>query len=544
MHGRVYAAVLLVLLAHAVDSARAFDYDVVVYGANPAGCAAATAAARLGMRVAVFEPLPMIGGMGAAGNLALHDGATRTPLTGLGLDFAMYNARAYNVSHPVAQPESFVANASFHAMLRDAGVERVELDCRLTGATSTTLTHADGSASSVASIDVLCQPGKPVTAAVFVDASYDGEIMVAVGTVDFTHGRESIATYNESLAGARVPTRGPITVDALGPDGTIIKYVQNVSELAAPGDADEALMAFQHRLCISGDEDRLPWARPPGYDRNDFVLFERYIAAAGGKFHGFGWPPQSLQTFGYPGPKQKYTLCCGISIAASDQPNLNRGWATASWARKQEIIADHTYFERGMFYFLSSDPKVPASVREEFQRYGLCADEFAEYDHIPPQLYIRESNRLVGDFVLTQNNIGNPAAQPDGIATANWWLDMHMTGKYAVPEASGHGRFTVQLEGNFPNNPSTRPPPYDIPYRLMVPKRGQGSNLFVPVCLSTSHAAFASTRIEAMLMSVGTAAGVAAQQLVDGTAGCVQDVNVTRVQQILVRTFKQKIHVD
>ena len=201
--------------------------------------------------------------------------------------------------------------------------------------------------------------------------------------------------------------------------------------------------------------------RSAGYDRDDFVLFERYIAAAGGTFHGFGWPPQSLRTFGYPGPKKKYTLCCGISIAASDQPNLNRGWATASWARKQEIIADHTYFERGMFHFLSSDPQVPASVREEFQRYGLCPDEFAAFDHIPPQLYIRESNRLVGDFVLTQNNIGRPAAQPDGIATANWWLDMHMTGKYAVPAASGDGRFIVELEGNFPADPSTRPPPYD-----------------------------------------------------------------------------------
>lgn len=520
-----------------------FDYDVVVYGATPAGCAAATAAGRLGMRVAVFEPLPMIGGMGAAGNLALHDGATRTPLTGLALDFAMYNARAYNVSHPVAQPESFVANASLHAMLHDAGVERVELDCRLTGATPTIASAASSSSSSVASIDVRCQPGKPVTAAVFVDASYDGEIMVSVGNVDFTYGRESSATYNESLAGARTPTPDRFTIDALGPDGKIIKYVQNMSELASPGSADEALMAFQHRLCISGDDDRLPWTKPPGYNRDDFLLFERYIAAAGGKFLGFSWPPQRLKNYGYPGPKDKYTLCCGISIAASDQPNLNRGWATASWERKQEIIADYTYFERGMFYFLSSDPKVPASVREEFQRYGLCADEFVDFDHIPPQLYIRESNRLVGDFVLTQNNIAKPPTQPDSIATANWWLDMHMTGKYAVPNSDGGG-FSVELEGNFPKTPETSPPPYDVSYRLMIPKRGQGSNLFVPVCLSTSHAAFASTRIEAMLMSIGTAAGVAAKQLVDGTADCVQDVNVTKVQQILEGTFKQKIHVN
>ena len=118
------------------------------------------------------------------------------------------------------------------------------------------------------------------------------------------------------------------------------------------------------RMCISGDEDRLPWKMPVGYERDDFLLFERYIEASGGNFHGFGWPPQNLHSFGYPGKKDKYTLCCGISIAASDQPNLNRGWANASWERKQRIIADHTYFELGMFYFLSHDPKVRhASLR-------------------------------------------------------------------------------------------------------------------------------------------------------------------------------------
>ena len=282
--------------------------------------------------------------------------------------------------------------------------------------------------------------------------------------------------YNESLGGARTPTPSPVVVDALNDDGTIIKYVQNISTLAAPGQADDALMAFQHRMCISGDADRLPWKRPEGYNRDDFVLFERYIEASGGGFHGFGWPPQAMKDHGYPGKKDKYTLCCGISIAASDQPNLNKGWANATWDRKQvrghepfnstpvgvnsissgsphvrpmgvhracgepdeikknthpknipavlraqEIIADHTYFELGMFYFLSSDPKVPTAVRDEFNKYGLCADEFVEFGHIPPQLYIRESNRLVGDYVMTQNTLSGartaPLNFPDGTLT-------------------------------------------------------------------------------------------------------------------------------
>ena len=185
--------------------------------------------------------------------------------------------------------------------------------------------------------------------------------------------------------------------------------------------------------------------------------------------------------------------------------------------------------------------KVPQKVRDKFNRYGLCVDEFAQFDHVPPQLYIRESNRLVGDFVMTQNNIANPRRQTDGIATADWWLDKHMTGKYAVPTA---GVFHVQLEGNFlPSDPGAGPPSYDVPYRLMVPKRGTGTNLLVPVCMSVSSAAFASTRIEAMLMGTGSAAGVAAKQLVDGSVTTVQDVDVSAVQAILTGTFKQRVHV-
>ena len=192
---------------------------------------------------------------------------TQGSLTGLALKFATLNAAYYNVTTPVAQPESFVANASFYQMLNAAGVHKIALDCRLTAATPTTTTTtatATGTAGSgVASITVLCEP-EPVTATVFIDASYDGEVMVAVGNVDYTAGREAASQYNESLGGARMPTKSPVVVDALRDDGTILKYVQNISTLAAPGEADDALMAFQHRMCISADDDRLPWKKPKG----------------------------------------------------------------------------------------------------------------------------------------------------------------------------------------------------------------------------------------------------------------------------------------
>lgn len=161
-------------------------------------------------------------------------------------------------------------------MLSTAGVKKVALDCRLTSA-------ATGTSGKVESISVLCEPN-PVTATVFIDASYDGDVMVAAG-VEHTSGREARSKYNESLAGARTPTSSNPVVNALNDDGSILKYVQNISELAPPGEADDALMAFQHRMCISGDTDRLPWKKPAGYNRDDFLLFERFIEASGESHH-------------------------------------------------------------------------------------------------------------------------------------------------------------------------------------------------------------------------------------------------------------------
>jgi hypothetical protein len=253
------AGLLLLALAApcgAPATATAAAWDVVVYGSSPAGVAAATAAGDLGLKVALYEPLPMIGGLGAAGFLALHDGGMNA-VSGLALNFTLLNGAYYNTTKPVQQPESFVSNASFYQMLANAGVQHIKLDCRVTAAATTTAAAAeatgDGAAAATSKIDsmtVLCEID-PVVSKVYIDASYDGDLMVAAGNIPFTAGRESIEQYNESLAGARIPgaekDRGPRDIDPLGPGGRAIKYVQNVSTLPAFGEADDALMAFQVR---------------------------------------------------------------------------------------------------------------------------------------------------------------------------------------------------------------------------------------------------------------------------------------------------------
>lgn len=246
---------------------------------------------------------------------------------------------------------------------------------------------------------------------------------------------------------------------------------------------------------------------------------------------------------GLPSHIKKYCECCGVTVASSDQPMLNAGWASASWERKQQIIAEHTYFELGSFYYLANEPAVPYAVRNKYSLFGLCRDEFQAFGHVPPQLYVRISNRMVSDYVITQNNIASsPRNRADSVGVGDWSFDEHMTGKYAVPTADG--RAEVMLEGNFwpPILPKIHSNWYDVPYRAIVPKRGTGANLLVPVCLSASAVAYTSTRIENMFMNLGSAAGVAAKQLVDAEVATVQEVNVSKVQGILAADFGQRIH--
>lgn len=490
----------------------------------------------------------MIGGMGSAGFLALHDGGMGA-ITGLARNFTLLNGEYYNTTQPVQQPESFVSNASFYRMLNEAGVTHIQLDCRITSAAVTrgasSIGLSSSSASKITSIAVKCEPD-PVTAIVFIDASYDGDVMVAAGNVPYTAGRESISHYNESLAGARVPgfvgVGGPKTINALDANGKLLKYVQNISTLASAGEADDALMAFEHRLCVAGKPNMVPWPKPEGYDPSDFAIMQRCVDA---NFKGVmtSMPPSRMRDSGASG-KVKYCKCCGISVCSADQPNLNKGWASATWDQRQKIIADHTYFEMGSYYYLANDPRVPAAVRTRFSTYGLCADEFKEFGNIPPQLYVRISNRMVGDYVMTQNNIANPHFKNDSIAVGDWSFDEHMTGKFGLPVPGQPGKFTITLEGNFwPSVSKKTGNTYDVPYKIMTPKRGVGANLLVPVALSASAVAYSSTRIESMFMAVGTAAGVAAQQLVDGSVATVQDVDVMKVQTILSQRFAQQIHV-
>jgi hypothetical protein len=563
-HVLLLVSFFLVLGVSAVEKGR--SYDVVVYGATPAGISAAVAAAHAGRNhVALIEPLGMIGGMGAAGGLALHDQqmANLTMITGLAKRWATYNSEYYNTSMLVNHPDMYVAEASFQRMIKEAKSIELFTSCRLTSATKM--------GPRVSAVGVLCNKKEQRIFAgkMFIDASYDGEIMVNAGGIDFTHGRESTAVYSESLAGVQrvgepLESFEGLNVSATWENRTLLKYVSR-GPVPKIGSGDDKLMAFQHRACITTDKSRsTPFPKPESYNADDFQLLLRQVyAVMGTKKYPEGPPLDYFTDLGNYSPavaaagRNKYILCCGTGPVDSDQPDINQGWALANHSLRQSIIKAHTYYLQGSLYFLGNDINVPEFTRKDVGRFGLCADEFVEFGNWPPQLYIRASVRLIGDVVMTQNNLIAPRSKNDSVSLACWELDQHTMSRYAVQVQKGDGTTSLQAqnEGFFRHSINPSVPPnstakmnphdlwYDVPFQVMVPKRGQASNLLVPVALSSSSVAFSSLRIETMYMDLGSAAGAAARQIVEGgLLHDVQDIDIQEVQRVLKEEFNQRIH--
>ena len=568
------------------------NFDVIVYKSSPAGITSAIAAANNGkLRVALVEPLSMIGGMGAAGGLGLHDQqmSNLTMITGLAKTWAKLNAEYYyktNSSNKIVNhPEIFVAEKNFQIMIDKAKSIDLMLECRLIN-----VNMDRTEIPKIQSIDVICNNNnnnkgiddkkkfimKTLSAPVFIDASYDGDLMVGTNSIDYTYGRESTEVYNESLAGVqRVGEKLEsfqglnISATVSETNDTLIKYVafQNVTSIPKIGSSDKKLMSFQHRACITTDQDNLvPFPQPKNYNREDFVLLQRVLneVVKLNKFPKTNGPPfsyftdlgeYSKEVFDI-AKKKKYIICCGTAPVDSDQPNINRGWATANHAMREEIIEKHTYYLQGSFFYLANDLFVPEFTRNDAKRFGLCKDEFVKYNNWPPQLYIRSSNRLRGMKVMTQNNVANPRKKINSIAMGCWEFDQHTMARYGIFNKEDGKRYVVN-EGFFRHAIDPFIPPestkglepydlwYDVPFEVMLPKREQCQNLIIPVALSASSVAFSSLRIETMYMDLGTAAGSGARQFfksnhvdIDMT---VQDIDVDEVRDILTKEYEQRI---
>ena len=505
-------AALLLMAVGGLAGQTAASYDVVVYGGTAGGVITAVSAARMGLKTALLEPGRHIGGMVASG-LSHTDVGRREVIGGYSLEFYWRAGTFYGLPQYLQDiawyVEPKVASSIFQTMLQEAGV---------TVLTGRRLREQQGvrmENGRVASLQT--ENGERYTAKIFADATYEGDLMAASG-VTYTWGRESQAQYGESLAGVRGETPKHQFLVDLSPYGADGKLLPEISAVpAAPaGSADRKVQAYNFRMIFSEDPaNQVPYPKPEGYDPQRYELMRRLLAREPGLHMG------DVLSVG-PIPNRKVDINNNGPFS-TDYIGGSWDFPEGNYARRAEIFRAHEEYTKGLLWFLAHDPAVPAVLQAEVNRWGLAKDEFTDNGNFPWQLYIREARRMVGEYVMTQRDIQTDLTKPDVIGMGSYNSDSHNVER--VVNAAGF----VRNEGDM----QVPVKPYQIPYRILVPKRGQAANLLVPVCFSASHVAYSTLRMEPQYMIMGQAAGVAAALAIRaGTS--VQDVDTRELTRTLV----------
>ena len=492
------------------------QYDVCIYGGTSAGVVAAKSAAQEGYSVVIVEPSGHIGGL-TTGGLGLTDIGNKQVVQGLSRQFYRELGKHYGkleswVFEPhVAQEvmDAYLAHPRI-SVLHHTGLDRLCKHGTHIKGMHTILLDEEGR---------VLGRGPKILAKVFVDASYEGDLLPAAG-VSYAVGRESRAQYGENWNGRHIATNHqfPDGVDPyVVPGDPASGLLPGITEGPAgeEGQGDSLLQAYNLRLCLTDSlENQIPLTKPSGYDSTRYELLARLIAAQPESAKYFIWSPM-------PGRKTDVNNYGGFS---TDFIGGNAGYLEASYEGRYKIYQAHTDYTLGLLWFMMTDPRVPSATREELARWGLPKDEYPDNGNWTPQLYVREGRRMVSDYVVTQRDCEGLTAVPDGIAYAAYKMDSHNCRRIV---ADG----MVKNEGNVEEK---IPGPWPIPYRSIVPARKACDNLLVPVCVSASHIAFGSLRMEPVFMSLGQVAGLAAvMSLRQGIP--VQDVSAEDLMSRLAR---------
>jgi hypothetical protein len=499
---------------------------LLVYGATASGVMTAYSAAKQGLRVVLLEPGVHLGGM-VTGGLSATDLGHFTIIGGYARDFYMQAGAHYGV-HDLDKKENWlsephVGEEIFRGMLKDAGVT-VHFHQRLQE-------HGGVELRGKRVASITTEDGKRWPAQIFADCSYEGDLM-AQAKITYVWGREPVSQYGEDLAGVRTTAPKhffPWPVSAYDDHHHLLPEI-NPGPFAPPGSGDKKVQSYNFRLILTTDPaNRLPFPRPKGYDRSQFALLERYLnefpqhMGRAPKFGDVTNPvtiPNHKADFNNNGP------------FSTDY--IGRSWTfpEASYKEKARIWQEHLLYTQSFMYFLAHDEKVPKSLRDEVNQWGLSKDEFADTDHWPNQLYIRESRRMIGEYIMRQADLQTQRTKPDSIGMGSYNSDSHNVQRAAQPDGS------VQNEGDV----EVPVQPYEIAYRCITPKRSESENLLVPVSLSATHVAYSSVRMEPQYMIIGQAAGVAASLAIQGHTS-IQDIPISALQKKL-REARAVLHMN
>lgn len=500
-------------------STRAASADVIVYGSTPGGFCAAIAAAREGVSVILLEPTDHVGAM-STGGLSHCDSNQMVRSTLMGLfdewhtrvvkDYtdrglkAPYNPAKKDQSRWTFEPH--VAMRVTMQMLDEAGV------------TVLTERYLKSVTKEGTRIKSLVTKNGTFTARSFVDGTYEGDLMAAAG-VDWVIGREGRDEYGESLAGRQYPKK-KMNVSGFDDAGKLLPLI-TTDDAGAEQAGDDRVMTYSFRLCLTTDpQNRVPMPQPANYDPARFEIVRRALKV-GERRIGFDL---------YPLPGNK--LDGNNSIGGQFSIGLIGGgnnWHSADETERKKIWEAHKQYTLEFFHFLTTDPVVPAAVRNRYVKLGLCRDEFVSYGHFSPALYVRESRRMQGTYVISQKDILKEPKKDDPIAISSFPIDSHDVQRIALKDGGVINEGTIFPVRRIPGQGYA----YHVPYRSVLPKADQCDNLLVPVALSCTHVGISSLRIEGAWMVIGQSAGVAAALAAKDDVA-VQDLEYAELRERLL----------
>lgn len=363
--------------------------------------------------------------------------------------------------------------------------------------------------------------GKKFTGKMFIDATYEGDLM-ASSNVSYAVGRESCEEYNEQWNGVQAGVyhhghyfKSNISPYVIPDDSSsgLLPYI-SAEPIQNNCSGDNQVQAYCFRMCLSNHPDnRVPFEKPDNYDPMNYELLARVFESGWDEwFQKYDMIPNRKTDTNNHGP------------FSTDFIGMNYDYPEASYERRKEIIEEHMNYQKGLLYFVSTNERVPEDVRNEMSNWGLAKDEFVDNGNWPHQLYIREARRMIGEYVTTENEVLGKIDVNDPIGMGSYTMDSHNTQRYVT--ADGY----VQNEGDVGVRPDK---PYKVSYGSIIPKEGECNNLLVPVCLSSSHIAFGSIRMEPVFMILGQSAAAAACIAIDNKQS-VQEVNYKKLKETLL----------
>jgi len=483
--------------------------DVCVYGGTSAGVIAAYAAIKLHHTVILIEPGHRLGGL-SSGGLGYTDIGNKYVVTGLARDFYRRIGRHYQKFEQWTF-EPHVADSLFCDYTKRAKItvlygERLHT-VKKSNNTITAITLENAKNSEIT---------REIKAKQYIDCSYEGDLM-AKAAVSYTTGREADSVYNETVNGVQLKDKhqfpdniDPYTIPGHPESGLL--WGISPDSLQPDGTGDKKIQSYNFRLCLSNDPaNRIPITRPTHYDSTHYELLLRFLAT-----HPVKNLDAILKVDAMPNHK---TDINNNGPFSTDMIGMNYAYPDGNYATREAIIKKHEDYTKGLLYFIGHAPRMPDYLRKEMLNWGYPKDEYPQTDHWTPQLYIREARRMVGAYIMTQDNCQGKTTVDDGIAKGAYNMDSH-NAERIVTHGMVKNEGDVQLGGISP---------YPIAYRAITPKAGECTNLLVPVCLSASHMAYGSIRMEPVFMVLAQSAAYAACQAIDHQE-TVQDIDTRQLQ--------------